>query len=303
LVHEDLVKWLEADGFLVHYDPKIAVDQVEAALPECHGIVINSKIKMDSKRIDLGRNLKFIARLGSGLEVIDIDHAKSKGIAVMNSPEGNRDAVAEHAIGMLLVLLNNILIAHQETKAFQWHRERNRGVELGGKTLGIIGFGNTGQALAKKLSTWDVKLLVYDKYATILPSDWPNAEIVEIDDICQRSDILSLHLPLTDETFHFVNHEFLQKCKKSLILINTSRGQVVHTESLIAALESGHLLGACLDVFENEKVETYNQIEKDMYTRLFNFQQVVVTPHIAGWTKESLWKIAHHCYRKIKTVV
>ena len=303
MVHDDLVKWLEADGFQVDYRPTITVDQVEALLPECDGIIINSKVNMDARRIDLGRNLKFIARLGSGLEVIDMDHAKSRGIAVINSPEGNRDAVAEHAIGMLLALTNNLLSAHLETKAFQWHREKNRGVELGGKTLGIIGFGNTGQALAKKLSTWDLQILAYDKYAIIDPIDWPNVEIVEMDDIFRRADILSLHLPLTDETFHLVDREFLQKCKKSIIIINTSRGQVVDTGALISALESGHCQGACLDVFENEKVSTYNQIEKDMYTRLFNFQQVVVTPHIAGWTKESLWKIAHHCYRKIKTVV
>ena len=302
-VHNLLPQGLEEMGFEVLYDTGIGMEQLPDIIATYTGVVINSKIKMTPAIIDKAVQLKFIGRLGSGMEIIDVPYATSKGIACINSPEGNRDAVAEHAIGMLLALNNKLIQADAEVRKMVWHREKNRGVELKGKTLGIIGLGNTGSCVAKKMSSWELKIISYDKYRTDYGPELDFVERVTLEDILNRADVITLHLPLTDETRHLVDRTFLQKCKKIPVLINTSRGSVVKTEDLLEALEKKWISGACLDVFENEKPSNYSIGEKAMYESLFMHNNLIVSPHIAGWTHESLEKIASVLLEKIKNVV
>jgi D-3-phosphoglycerate dehydrogenase len=299
-VHAIAIESIEKMGYEVHYDTHITMDSLAHIISNYTGMIINSKIKMNRAMIDLGINLKFIGRLGSGMEIIDVPYAKSKGIHVLNSPEGNRDAVAEHAIGMMLAFANNLLIADDEVKNMHWHREKNRGFEIGGKTIGIIGLGHTGSCFAKKMSSWNTTLLSYDKYRSEYGPELDYIKRVDIEDILIESDIITLHLPLTEETHHMVDIKFLQKCRKRPLLINTSRGEIIHTRDLIFALQNNIIRGACLDVFENEKVDTYTKEEEACYKELFDQKNVIVSPHIAGWTHESLYKIASVLVEKIR---
>ena len=299
-VHAVLIDGLKALGFTVDYDTTVDNAKLETIIESYEGLVINSKIIMNRSRIDLGKKLKFIGRLGSGLEIIDVNYAASCGIAVCNSPEGNRNAVAEHEIGMLLALFNNLIQADNEVRLFSWNREKNRGRELMGQTIGVIGLGHTGSAFAEKLFSWNVKVLGYDKYRKDYPENLGFVEKTDLDTLLHNADIISLHLPLTDETKYFVNQACINKCKDGVIISNTSRGQIVQTDVLIQGLKSGKIGGACIDVFENEKPETYNDDEKEMYTTLYNMENVILTPHIAGWTKESLERIATVLLNKIK---
>ena len=291
-VHPLLIKGLESENCVVTYDTAMDNIRLDDVIHQFDGIIINSKIIMNQNRIDKGKNLLFIARLGSGLEIIDVNYAKKKKIAVYNSPEGNRNAVAEHELGMLLALMNNIVRSDAEVRKFQWDREKNRGTELKGKTLGIIGLGHTGSSFAEKLSSWGLKVVSYDKYRKRYPASLRFVEKVSLKELTETSDIISLHLPLTDETKFLVGDEFISMCKKGVIICNTSRGQVVRTSSLIDGLETGKVGGACLDVFENEKPESFTEQEKVMYEKLYRMENVVLTPHIAGWTNESLQGIA-----------
>lgn len=291
-VHPLLIDGLQSENCTVTYDTTIDNEKLDNIIQQYDGIIINSKIIMDKARIDKGKNLQYIGRLGSGLEIIDVKYAKKKKIAVYNSPEGNRNAVAEHEIGMLLALMNNIVKADREVRKFQWEREKNRGMELKGKTLGIIGLGHTGSSFAEKLSSWGLKVVSYDKYRKRYPASLRFVEKVSLKELTETSDIISLHLPLTDETKFLVGDEFISMCKTGVIICNTSRGQVVRTSSLIDGLETGKVGGACLDVFENEKPESFTEQEKVMYEKLYRMENVVLTPHIAGWTNESLQGIA-----------
>lgn len=292
-VHPSLKPSLEARGYTVDYNRTISLDEVKQVVDQYTGIVINSKIKMMSETMDSAPQLEWIARLGSGLEIIDLEHAAKKGIHVINTPEGNRNAVAEHAMGMLLMLANNLRQSDAQVRAMQWDRESNRGWELMGKTAGIVGLGNTGGKLAKKLSSWEVDIIAYDKYIGDTSLSFPYVERVELEELQKRADIISFHLPLTAETKHLVNDAFLTKCKDGVVLINTSRGKVIETQALIKGLESGKVKGACLDVFENEKTKTYTSEEKLMYQKLNAFSQVELSTHVAGWTDESLKRITN----------
>lgn len=300
-VHEILISKLKSKHCEVIYDTSVDNDKLEEIIDEYDGVIINSKIIMNKSRIDKGINLKFIGRLGSGLEIIDVDYAERKGIKVYNSPEGNRNAVAEHEMGMLLALLNNIVRADTEVRRFSWNREKNRGNELRGKTIGIIGLGHTGGSFAEKLYNWGARVISYDKYKTEYPRELDFVEKVDLNTVITQSDIISLHLPLTPETTYLVDDSFLSKCKNGVIISNTSRGKVVDTKALFLHLQSGHVGGACLDVFENEKPETYNSGEKEMYSALYKLDNVILTPHIAGWTFESLELIASVLYQKIES--
>ena len=237
--------------------------------------------------------------MGSGLEIIDLDYASQKGIHVINTPTGNNNAVAEHAMGMLLALSNNLLRADSQVRQKIWNREQNRGWELRGKTIGIIGFGHTGSQFAKKMSSWELNIISYDKYRVQYGPEWDFVSKVTLEDILRESDVISLHLPLTDETRKLVNKDFINRCKDKVIIVNTSRGHVLDTADLVDALERGKVGGACLDVFENEKPHTYSQSEINTYNRLFSMDNVVLSPHIAGWTFESLEKIAQVMLEKI----
>lgn len=298
-VHPLLINGLKAAGFEVNYDTSVDNQVLDQIIDQYDGLVINSKIIMNKERIDKGKKLLFIGRLGSGLEIIDVNYAKRKSIKVFNSPEGNSNAVAEHEMAMLLCLLNNIVNADREVRNFSWQREANRGTELRGKTIGIIGMGHTGVSFAEKLSPWRLNVICYDKYRKRFPSTLRFVNKTDLNTVLAESDIISLHLPLTEETRFMVDEKFLSQCKDKVIIINTSRGQIVDTKALIQGLETGKISGACLDVFENEKPETFSTDEAEMYNQLYQMKQVILTPHIAGWTHESLELIAKVLLDKI----
>jgi D-3-phosphoglycerate dehydrogenase / 2-oxoglutarate reductase len=302
-VHPLLIEGLEHSGFDVLYDTSVENEVLRDIIDAYTGVIINSKIRMDVSMIDKGTKLKFIGRLGSGLDIIDVPYAKQKKIKVINSPEGNRNAVAEHEMGMLLALHNHLLRADREVRNFHWDREKNRGTELKGKTLGIIGMGNTGCAFAEKLSSWGLNLLSYDKYRERYPSRLRFVRKCSLEEVIGQSDIISLHLPLTKETRHLVDGAFLSRCKDGVIISNTSRGEIIDTQDLINALIAGKVSGACLDVFENEQPQNYGKKEQDMYHQIYAMEQVVLSPHIAGWTYESLEGIASVLLEKIQTTL
>jgi D-3-phosphoglycerate dehydrogenase len=299
-VHPLLVEGLKKENWDVDYKPDILLNDVRRIIHEYTAIVINTKTKMNADMLEKAVLLKCISRLGSGLDIIDLETAKRKNIAVFRSPEGNCNAVAEHAVGMLLSLINHLGRANLEMRNFEWHREKNRGVELSGKTIGIIGFGHTGSSFAKKLSCWDVNLIAYDKYKEQFGDSFGFVKTVSLEEIKKEADIISFHVPLTDETLFMLNEEFIDSCKKRPIIINTSRGKVVHTESLIKGLRTKQIKGACLDVIENEKTESYTEEEYKMYEKLHQFENVVLSPHVAGWTVESFKKIAEVTLNRMK---
>lgn len=296
-VHNHLIEGFQGRGFEVDYQPNIQLEEVHMIIEEYEGLIINSKIKVDKTLIDKATKLKFVARLGSGLEVMDLQYAASKGIHCYNTPEGNRNAVAEQALGMLLALFNNIIPSNQDVKNFHWKREENRGVELDGKTIGIIAYGNTGEAFAKKLRGFDVEVLVYDKYKT----GFGNGLVKEstLEEIYSKADVLSLHLPLTDETKYWLDEERINKFEKPIWVINTSRGKCLKLEDLLKSLQNEKILGAVLDVLENEKMETLDDTQKTVIESLNILKNVIITPHIAGWTHQSKFKISDQVLRKL----
>ncbi len=270
------------------------------------GVEIRSRFLIDKNFLDQCDHLKLIARGGAGMENIDVKAANEKGIICINAPEGNRDAVGEHAIGMLLMLLNHLKRADAEVRAGVWKREENRGTELQGKTVGIIGFGNMGSAFAEKLRGFGVKILAYDKYITIDQLRFPYVTQTSLETIFEETDILSLHVPLSAETKYMVNDHFLQQFKKPIYLINTARGKVVVTTALVNQIKSGRVIGACLDVLEYESISFEQLVNADMpepFQYLVNSEKVILSPHIGGWTHESNEKIARVLAEKIIQVL
>ena len=298
-VHPLLLEGFQKAGFEYDYRPKVSLDIVREIIQDYEGLIINSKILVDRYLLDKAVKLKFVGRLGSGMEIVDQAYAKEKGVFVASAPEGNRNAVGEHALGMLLALANNFLKGDREVRKKHWDRQSNRGFELMGKTIGIIGFGHAGNSFAKKLAGMDVKILSYDKYKAYYAEGSNYIREVEMQEIFDKADILSLHLPLTKETENLVDDAFINKFAKDIILINTSRGNVVNTRSLINGLKSGKIKGACLDVFENEKPHLFTDNEHEMYNELYEFDNVLLTPHVAGWTIESLERLARIVLEKI----
>ncbi len=298
-VHNLIIKAIENLGYHVDYIPKMPYEALGPIIRDYEGIIINSKIIMNKEMIDLAKKLTFIGRLGSGLDIIDLPYAAEKNIEVISAPEGNSNAVAEHAMGMLLGLVNNLYRADLEVRDFKWNREKNRGLELKGRKIGIIGFGHTGPAFAEKLAGFDVKVFAYDKYKKgyTEPYDFVNESSIEF--IQENCEIISIHLPLTSETRFMIDETFFSKCRKSPIIINTSRGKILKIKDLINALNKKIIRGACLDVLENEKPATFSDVEKEMYGELFSMENAVFSPHIAGWTKESKKKIASTLIHKI----
>jgi D-3-phosphoglycerate dehydrogenase len=293
-VHEHLSSHLTRMDFDCVDGTLLSRHEILGIIHEYEGIVIRSRIKLDKELLDAAVNLRFVARAGSGLENIDVAYAKMLGVKCFNAPEGNRDAVAEHAMGMLLCLFNHINTSDREVRNGIWKREANRGVELLGRTVGIIGYGNTGQAFAKRLRGFGVLTYAYDKFKKGFSSDL----VIEtnMESIYQEAEIVSLHVPLTEETHHLLDDRFFEKLKNPIYLINTSRGPVVDTEALVWAIESGKVLGACLDVLEYEKFN-FEQIENQQIPEtlqyLIDSDKVLFTPHVAGWTLESNAKMAH----------
>jgi len=299
-VHPLLQKELEAKGFTCHLEYEWSREKIGEELHKFDGIVIRSRVKLDKELIDKGSKLKFIARAGAGMENIDVPYAESKGIKCLPSAEGNRDAVGEHALGMLLCLMNNINRADLEVRQGLWIRESNRGVELQGKTIGIIGYGNMGSAFAQRLKGFDVTVLAYDKYKKNYSNEFVKESTLE--ELFEKTDVLSIHLPLTEETNHIVNRSFLEKFQKNIFFINTSRGKQVKTDDLVECMKSGKVIGACLDVLEYESL-SFEGLDKSNLPPSFRYliesDRVVLTPHIAGWTHESNEKISATLARKI----
>ncbi len=301
--HPLLIEGLIARGYECDFLPDITPEAARKAIPEYEGLIINSKILVNREFLDAATRLRFVGRLGSGMEIVDKPYAAERGVLVVSSPEGNRNAVAEQALGMLLTLANNLLRADQEVRQNVWRREANRGFELMGRTIGIVGVGHTGSQFARKLAGMEMRVLAYDKYKPVgYAAEMPWVQETTIETIQQEADIISLHLPLTAETKHFVRADFIQKCKPGFVLMNTSRGQCVKTEDLVASLENGGISGACLDVFENEKPLTRTAEEQAWYGRLHQMENVVLAPHIAGWTHESKRRMAEVLLEKISVV-
>jgi len=299
--HPLLIKQLNALGFTNHEDYKASKSEIEAKISEYDGMIIRSRFSIDKAFLDAATNLKFIGRVGAGLENIDCDYAQKKGIHLISAPEGNRNAVGEHALGMLLSLFNKLNKADREVRQGQWLREENRGLELDGKTIGLIGYGNMGKAFAKKLKGFDVEVLCHDIKTGVGDA---NAKQVILEELKAKVDVLSLHTPQTALTLNMVNSEFINGFKNPFWLINTARGKSVVTEDIVSALKSGQLLGAGLDVLEYEKSSFENLFSSNTIPEAFQYliesENVLLSPHVAGWTVESNIKLAQTIVDKIK---
>lgn len=292
-VHDVLFQQFKLAGIDFDYLPKIEKTKFDKIIADYQILIIRSKFKILKEEIDKGVHLKIIGRVGAGLENIDVEYAKTKGVVCLNSPEGNRDAVGEHAVGMLLNLLNKIPKAHRELREGKWDRESNWGTELSDKTVGIIGYGNMGGAFAKRISCFAKSVIAYDKHKT----GFSDAYVEEADmaRVFNEADILSLHVPLTKETRYLVDTYFLNKFKKPIVLINTARGECVHTGDLVKSIEAGRVTGACLDVleYENSTFESLFAVSTpEPLQYLLHSDKVILTPHIAGWTDEAYYKLS-----------
>ncbi len=301
--HPLLWRQLQEAGFVNHEDLVSTKEQIEAKIQDYQGIVIRSRFKIDKTFLDKATSLQFIARVGAGLESIDCDYASSRGIHLIAAPEGNRNAVGEHTLAMLLSLMNNLNKANSEIKLGQWNRESNRGQELDGKTVCIIGYGNMGKAFAKKLRGFEVKVLFHDILPNVADE---NAQQVSLEELQEKADVLSLHIPWTPETDKMVNTGFINGFDKPFWFINTSRGKNVVTADLVTALKSGKILGAGLDVLEYEKLSFESLFQdqniSEAFQYLLNADNVLLSPHIAGWTFESHEQLARVIVNKIKSI-
>jgi len=297
-LHPAFKEEAEKLGYVCDDLPFLSREETFQILGDYTGIAIRTKFLIDKELIDAGSNLKFIARAGAGMDNVDEEYAISKGIACINAPEGNRDAVGEHVIGMLLSLLNNLRKGDQQIRDGIWDREANRGWELKGKTVAIIGYGNNGKSFAQKLSGFEVKIIAYDKYKTGFSDKY--AEEVSMEQVVKFADVLSFHIPLTRETRRLFNEEYLFHFKKPIILLNASRGEIVDTQALVGGLKSGKITGAGLDVLEVEKFPAL--LEMPWFAELMNSERVILSPHVAGWSVESYLKISEVLAEKLKMI-
>ena len=299
--HPLLISQLNELGFTNHEDYSSSKTEIEKKIKDYQGIVIRSRFKIDKTFIEAATNLKFIARVGAGLESIDCEFAQTKGIHLISAPEGNRNAVSEHALGMLLALMNKLFIADSEVRYGEWNREKNRGDELDEKTVGIIGYGNTGKAFAKKLKGFDVNVIFYDIKSNL---EDEHARQVTLETLKQQADVLSLHVPFTELTNKMVNKTFINSFSKPFYLINTARGKCVVTKDLVEALLSGKIIAAGLDVLEYEQTSFENLFldgkVPNEFKQLLKMKNVILTPHIAGWTHQSKEKLSQTIVDKIK---
>ena len=296
-VHPSLWESLEALGFQCEDYSKSLEKEIERNYHTFKGIVLRSKYRITAEVIEKCNQLKFIARSGSGMENIDVSAAEKKGVLCINSPEGNRDALAEHTLGMLLMLFNKLHIANQEVKSGVWRREENRGVELKGKTVGLIGYGVMGKAFAQRLKGFEVEVIAFDKFKSSFSDE--NAKEVSWEEFTRKSDIISLHVNYLPDNEYFVNSTFFEQFKKPVYFINTARGKCVETKALLEAIDQGKVLGACLDVIEFESVSFENDYTSPLLKELISKPEVVLSPHVAGWTTESYIKLSEFLFKKI----
>jgi D-3-phosphoglycerate dehydrogenase len=298
-MHESIVPSLLEIGIEGDYQPLISRPALLKIIGNYEGILIRSKTDIDKELIDAATKLEFIGRAGAGLDKIDVPYVESRGIEILNAPEGNRDALAEHAMGLLLALLNNLGKADKEVREWVWDREGNRGTELSDKTIGIIGYGYMGQAFVQRLRAFDCRVLVYDKFKKGFGTK--NVEEATLEKIYDKADILSLHVPLTNETKGWINKDFIQNFRKDIYVLNTARGELLPTKDLLTLIDSGKVKGAALDVLEKEKFDKLTALEKAIFTDLFARKNVILSPHVGGWTFSSYKRINEVLIGKIAT--
>lgn len=298
---EQMLNAIRALGANVEYHPALSRAEILQRLPWAHVLVLNSRIRVDAEAISVGKNLKLVCRAGVGMDHFDLNALEKAGIIAFNTPGANADSVAEQTIGMLLSMMHWIPRADRQVRNFQWMREMNRGSELLGKTVGVIGHGATGSAVARKLAGFGCHVLAYDKYKT----GFQDSHVTEgsYDTLFAQSDIITFHVPLTDETRGWVNEKFISSLPRPVWLLNLSRGPVVELPALLSGLKNGKVRGAAIDVLPNEQLDQLNDVERSLYEELFSFENVILTPHIGGWSFESLGRINGRIVEEIRKII